>query len=96
MKHYVTDTMGLIRHLAKSEQLGKNASKLFEEADTGNCVVFIPAHFDGKQIQLDEPNDERAEWLNLSIQGLKDGYGEDETEYPTDLIKKVNPHYAGK
>ena len=26
MKHYVTDTMGLIRHLAKSEKLGKNAA----------------------------------------------------------------------
>ena len=43
MKHYVTDTMGLIRHLAKSEKLGKNASKIFEKADTDGCVVFIPA-----------------------------------------------------
>ena len=43
MKHDVTDTTGLIRHLAKSEKLGKDASKIFEEADTGGCVVFIPA-----------------------------------------------------
>ena len=43
MKHYVTDTMGLIWHLTKSEKLGKNASQIFEEADAGDCVVFIPA-----------------------------------------------------
>ncbi|MCH8291984.1 PIN domain-containing protein [Candidatus Poribacteria bacterium] len=42
MKQYVTDTTGLIRHLAKSKKQGKNASKIFEEADRGNCIVFIP------------------------------------------------------
>lgn len=52
--------------------------------------------FDGKQICLDDPNDEREEWLNLSIQGLEGAYGEDEPEYSTALIKKVNPHYAGR
>ena len=57
-------------------------------------MITIPAHFDGKQICLDEPNDEHEPWLNLSTQGLEDGYGEDEPEYSTDLIKKVNPHYA--
>ena len=30
-------------------------------------MITIPAHFDGKQIQLDEPADEREAWLNLSI-----------------------------
>ncbi len=50
----------------------------------------------GKQIRLDELNDEREAWLNVSIQGLEDGYGEDEPEYSTDLIKKVNPHYSEK
>jgi hypothetical protein len=78
-------------------------------------MIAVPAHFDGKQIRLDEPfdlepntrlivtilprhvsDDEREAWLNLSIQGLEDGYGEDEPEYSTDLIKKVNPHYAGR
>ena len=78
-------------------------------------MIAIPAHFDGKQICLDEPfdlepdtkliitilprhvsDDEREGWLNLSLQGLDDGYGEDEPEYSTDLIKKVNPHYAGR
>ncbi len=49
------------------------------------------ARFDGKQIRLDEPNDEREEWLNLSIQGLEDGY-KAEPEYSTDLIKKEIYH----
>lgn len=69
-------------------------------------LIAIPAHFDGKQICLDEPfdlepdtklivtilprhlsDDEREAWLSLSIQGLEDGYGKDEPEYSTDLIK---------
>jgi hypothetical protein len=49
--------------------------------------------FDGKQIRLDEPDNEREAWLNLSIQGLEGAYGEDEPEYSTDLIKEVNPHF---
>lgn len=38
-------------------------------------------------------DDEREAWLNLSIQGLEEAYGEDEPEYSSDLIKEVNPHY---
>jgi hypothetical protein len=56
-------------------------------------MITIPARFDGKQIRLDEPNNEREAWLNLSIQGLEGAYGEDEPEYSTDLIKEVNPHF---
>ena len=59
-------------------------------------MITIPAHFDGKQIRLNESDDEREAWLNLSVQILKDGYGEDEPEYSTDLIKKVNSHYVGR
>ncbi|MCE2395204.1 hypothetical protein J4G02_11510 [Candidatus Poribacteria bacterium] len=78
-------------------------------------MITVPAHFDGKQICLDEPvdlepdtrlivtilprhlsDDEREAWVNLSVQGLEAGYGEDEPEYSADLIKKVNPHYAGR
>ena len=40
-------------------------------------------------------NDEHQAWLNLSIRGLGEAYGEDDPEYSTDLIKEVNPHYAG-
>ena len=69
-------------------------------------MITVSAHFDGKQICLDEPLDlepntrlmvtvlphdasvdEREAWLNLSIQALKEAYGEDEPEYSTDLIK---------
>ena len=55
-------------------------------------MITMPAHFDGKQICLDKPDDECEGWLNLSIQGLEDGYGEDEPEYSTDLIKKEIHH----
>ncbi len=40
-------------------------------------------------------DDEHEAWLNLSIQGLEEAYGEDEPEYSSDLIKEVNPHYEG-
>ncbi|MDE0297500.1 MAG: hypothetical protein OXN17_02595 [Candidatus Poribacteria bacterium] len=47
------------------------------------------------------PNKESVEvehqtWLNLSIQGLEEAYGEDEPEYSSDFIEKVNPHYSGR
>ena len=41
-------------------------------------------------------DDEHEAWLNLSIRGLGEAYGEDEPEYSADLIKEVNPHYAGR
>ena len=50
------------------------------------------ARFGGKQIRLDELNGEREAWLSLSMQGLEGGYGEDEPEYSTDLIKKEIYH----
>ena len=57
------------------------------EPDTRLIVTILPRRMS---------DNEREEWLNLSIQGFEDGYGEDEPEYSTDLIKKVNPHYAGR
>ena len=41
-------------------------------------------------------DDEHEAWLNLSIRGLGEAYGEDEPDYSTDLIKEVNLHYAGR
>ena len=41
-------------------------------------------------------DDEHQAWLNLSIQGLEEAYGEDEPEYSTNLIREVNPHYEGR
>ena len=72
----------------------------------------IPAHFDGQHILLDEavelepntkllvtvlPKDEESEeWRSLSAKRLEDAYGEDEEEYPADLIKKSNPEYESR
>ena len=44
----------------------------------------------------DSVEDEHQAWLNLSIQGLEEAYGEDEPEYSSNLIKEVNPHYEGQ
>jgi hypothetical protein len=41
----------------------------------------------------DEP--ERQAHLHLSLSGLQRAFGEDEPEYPADLIKDPNPEYAG-
>lgn len=43
MNRYVTDSTGLIRHLAKQKNIGKSARRIFEEADRGESLVFIPA-----------------------------------------------------
>ena len=56
MKQYITDTTGLIRHLGKSKKLGKNARKIFEEADRGGCVVFIPVMVLMEILYLSEKN----------------------------------------
>ena len=66
----------------------------------------IPAHFDGQHILLDEPvelepntkllvtvlsnEDEEEAWHRLSAKRLQDAYGEEEEEYPLELIKEPN------
>ena len=42
------------------------------------------------------PVDEHEAWLNLSIQGMEEAYGEDEPEYSSDLVKEANPYYEGR
>jgi hypothetical protein len=72
----------------------------------------IPAHFDGQHILLDEavelepntkllvtvlPKDEESEkWRALSAKRLEDAYSEDEEEYPSELVKEVNPEYESR
>jgi hypothetical protein len=72
----------------------------------------IPAHFDGKHILLDEavelepntkllvtflPKDvESEEWRALSAKRLQDAYGENEEEYPLELVKESNPEYESR
>ncbi|MBC7797962.1 MAG: hypothetical protein H7Z37_13905 [Pyrinomonadaceae bacterium] len=76
-------------------------------------IVTLHAHFDGKQILLDEPyelvpntklivslielkNEERDDWTRFSLANLERAYGDDEPEYPLDLIKEPNPKYEGR
>lgn len=72
----------------------------------------IQAHFDGKQIVLDEPfelkpnvklivtilpeDDEREDWAQLALQSLERAYGDDEPEYTLDRIKEWNPDYEAR
>lgn len=39
---------------------------------------------------------EREDWYRLSMQTLTRAYGDDEPEYTTDMLKWINPDYAGK
>ncbi len=39
---------------------------------------------------------EHEAWLRLSRQRLEDAYGENEEEYPLDLIKEGNPEYEAR
>ena len=67
-------------------------------------TVALSAHYDGKKIELDEPyplpenahlvvvvlpqDDERPDWLRLSVQQLARAYGDNEPEYTeADLLK---------
>ncbi len=76
-------------------------------------TITLNAHFDGKQILLDEPyelepdtklvvsviqpqNGKREDWTRFSLANLERAYGDDEPEYPLDLIKELNPKYEGR
>lgn len=73
-------------------------------------MIGLRAHFDGKEIVLDDPyqlkpnipllvlvlpNQENVEWFSLSRQGLAMAYDEYEPEYSTNLIKEANTEYEG-
>jgi hypothetical protein len=46
---------------------------------------------------LPKPSDkEREVWARLSLESLGRAYGDDEPEYPLDLIKEANPEYEGR
>jgi len=74
-----------------------------------NQTISLAAHFDGKQILLDEPfelepnvklivtvlPDEREDWRLAAKKNLARAYGDDEPEYGLDLIKENNPRYEG-
>ena len=44
----------------------------------------------------EQQDDERGDWLLLSSRGLAKAYGDEEVEYPAELIKEPNPDYEGR
>ena len=54
--------------------------------DTKLLVTVLPE---------EQEDEEREAWFRLSSEGLARAYGEEEPEYPIDLIKEPNPDYEG-
>ena len=54
------------------------------ETDAKLIVTILP-----KQ----ESDNEHEAWLLLSGQRLEEAYGQNETEYSSNLLKEVNPNY---
>jgi hypothetical protein len=62
-------------------------SKLDElEPNTKLIVTVVPP---------DQSDSERDAWMNMALSRLAEAYGEDEPEYPLELIKEWNPEYEG-
>ena len=53
----------------------------------GKTVVVIVT-------DADEKDDERQEWLSLSMEGLRAAYGDSEPVYELSMIKEKNPEYG--
>jgi len=69
--------------------------------------VVLRAHFDGREIKLDEPYElprdarlmvmilpggaEEADWQALSLAGLAKAYGDDEPDYPLSRVAEPRP-----
>ena len=47
-------------------------------------------------VRPEESEDERDEWRIAAGLLLANAYGEDEPEYPLELIKESNPDYEGR
>ncbi len=47
-------------------------------------------------VRPEEGEDERDEWGIAASLLLESAYGEDEPEYPLELIKEPNPDYEGR
>ena len=71
--------------------------------------ITLHAHYDGSQIQLDEPYElkpdtrllitiispaaDNSAWENFSRQGLAAAYSPAEPEYALSMVKEPNPSY---
>ena len=41
----------------------------------------------------EQPDEEREDWLLLSSRGIANAYGDEEVEYPAELVKEPHPDY---
>jgi len=55
------------------------------EPNTRLIVTILPNH-----------DSERESWLRLSLDKLRQAYGDGEDEYSLDLIRDPNPNYEGR
>ena len=73
MNEYVADTHALLWYLQNSPLLGKNASAAFDEADSGNALIYIPAIVLAELyfliVKLNYPIDFAAEYKRLKAGG---------------------------
>lgn len=49
-----------------------------------------------EKYEMEQESVERETWYRLSMQTLARTYGDDESEYTTDMLKWTNPDYEGK
>ncbi len=56
------------------------------EPDTKLLVTVLPK---------EQEDEEHKAWLRLSSEGLARAYGEEDPEYPIELIREPNPDYEG-
>jgi hypothetical protein len=56
------------------------------EPDTALLITILPKASD----------EEREDWVRLSLESLARAYSDDEPEYTSDSIKEANPEYDGR
>ena len=47
-------------------------------------------------VPVDQTDQERQEWLRLSLTGLSSAYAENEPDYPVSSVERFNPEYEGR
>jgi hypothetical protein len=64
----------------------------YELAKNQRLIVTVASK---RQVTNPQEDEDREYWLSLSRQVMQDGYAEDEPEYTLDMLREVNPDYAG-
>ena len=59
------------------------------EPNTALLVTILPSPTHSGSAE----EEERQDWLRLSLHGLVAAYGDDEPEYTIDMVKELNPDY---